>query len=510
MNKNHFYITTPIYYVNDQAHLGTAYSTVIADILNRYHQLFGENTFFLSGVDEHGQKCEQAAKAKNLSPQEHCDQMSALFQKAWAELGVNYNMFLRTSSSQHKKLVQKIVQNLYDKGDIYSSNYKGWYCISEEIFYTEKDLVDGKSPSGKEVTYIEEKNYFFKMSKYQKALIKHLDDNPKFIRPAHRQNEIKSFLKKQLQDLCISRPKKRLSWGVELPFDKDYVIYVWVDALINYLTGINYLEDDASFQKYWKQAGATHLIGKDILMIHGVYWPCLLMALNLELPKTIFAHGWLLNKSQEKMSKSQGEKLDPLELAKDLGVEELRYFLAREIPLGNDAYVSRSLMVRRINQDLSDQLGNMLSRLARLVEKNYSGKIIKPTLESSDCSDSHSFKQKTEALSQQVKHKIENYQLSESLQDIMNLLTELNRYLEQQAPWKTVKTDLEQAAVVLYNALEVLRICSILLYPVMPKKIEQILDLLGEKPTWENLQWGRLPLGKNLSHPAAIFPRIQD
>ena len=503
MSKN-YYITTPIYYVNDKPHLGTAYSTIVSDVLNRYHKLFQEETFLLTGVDEHGQKCEQAAKKKSVSPQEHCDEMSEHFEKAWKALDIDYNLFIRTSSKNHKSLVQKLLQELFDKGEIYSNTYKGWYCVSEETFYTEKDLVDGKSPSGKEVTYIEEKNYFFKMSKYQQALNKYLEENPKFIQPSYRQNEIKGFLKKPLQDLCISRPKARLSWGIELPFDKDYVAYVWVDALINYLTGIEHLKDEKTFNKWWNEDGAVHVIGKDILMTHGVYWPCLLMALGLKLPKTIFAHGWLLNESQEKMSKSQGEKLDPLELVEELGVCELRYFLCREIPLGNDAHISRALMIQRINQDLSGQLGNMLSRLTRLVEKNYDSKIVKAKEGTDD-----SFKEKTSQLCQQVQQKIENYQLHLALEDIMNLLTELNRYLEQKAPWKTVKTNKDETAVVLYNALEVLRICSLLLYPVMPVKIKQMLETLGETVDFKHLKWGRLPLDKDIKHGSAIFPRIQ-
>ncbi len=500
---NLFYITTPIYYVNDLPHLGTSYSTILADIFNRYHRLFGKKTFFLTGIDEHGQKCEQVANLKKLDLQLYCDQMSAHFQKTWKALHIDYSLFLRTSSPQHKKVVQKVLKTLHEKGDIYSSTYKGWYCVSEEIFYTEKDLINGKSPTGKEVIYLEEKSYFFKMSKYQKSLQKYLEDNPEFIKPSYRQNEIKGFLKQPLQDLCISRPKKRVSWGVELPFDKDFVAYVWVDALLNYLTGISYLQDEKEFIKWWNKAGAIHLIGKDILMTHGIYWTCLLMALGLSLPQTLFAHGWLLNESREKMSKSEGEKLDPLELARILGVSELRYFLAREVPLGNDAYISKSLMVRRVNQDLSDQLGNILSRLSRLVEKNYEGQIDKPPGKKGEI-----FKEESEVVSREVKEDIENFRLSQALDKIDKMLSKVNRYLEQETPWKIVKVNKEEAACVLYNSLEVLRICSILLHPVMPEKMTKLLDMLGEEASLNSLTWGRLPLGNKLKHSEPLFPKI--
>ena len=378
--KKAFYITTPLYYVNDQPHLGTAYTSIMADIFNRYQKLFERDSFFLTGTDEHGQKCEQSARARGLSPLEHCDQMREKFKEAWKALDIKYDLFFYTSHKykgenshrDHTHIVQRVLQTLYDKGDIYSSHYKGWYCVSEEIFYTEKDLVDGKSPSGKEVIPLEEKAWFFKMSKYQEKLKQHLEKRPHFIKPHHRQNEIRGFLQNPLQDLCISRPKKRVSWGVELPFDKDCVAYVWVDALLNYITGIGFegnKEDASDFKKYWQEGETVQLIGKDILMTHAVYWPCLLMALDLPLPQTLFAHGWLLNKSEEKMSKSKGDKLDPLELSQKFGVCELRWFLAKEVVFGKDATVSKSLMVKKINEDLADSLGNIYSRISRLVEK---------------------------------------------------------------------------------------------------------------------------------------------
>lgn len=562
MNKT-FYITTPLYYVNDRPHLGTAYSTIIADILNRYHKMFGRETFFLTGTDEHGQKCAQAAKERGLTPEEHCKKMREHFRKAWELFNIDYtpmrsagskpppgeldfplfytsHKYKDQSQQDHTKAVQEVLSKLKDKGDIYSANYKGWYCVSEEIFYTEKDLVGGRSPTGKEVIPLEEKAWFFKMSKYHERLKKHLEDHPKFIQPASRYNEIQGFLKKPLQDLCISRPKKRVSWGVEMPFDKNCVVYVWVDALLNYITGIGYGgvgdKDKSDFDKWWRQAGAVHLIGKDILMTHAVYWPCLLLALDLSLPKTIFAHGWLLNKESEKMSKSKGDKLDPLELARDFGVCGLRYFLARDLVLGKDSAISKNLMARRINEDLADNLGNIFSRVSRLIVKDFDGVIPKfdgiiPRAEEkeedlvsenqtagreknkSKLAQSDSLRSQTEKVCRQFQNHIEKFELSQALEAVASLLSEVNRYLEREAPWKLVKRDKDRAGTVLYNALEVLRISAILLFPVMPKKMKEFLSTLGEeseKPKFENSKWGRLPLGKSISQPKPLFPKIQN
>ena len=496
-----FYISTPLYYVNDKPHLGTAYTSLIADILNRYQKLFGCSSFFITGTDEHGQKCEQTALKRGLTPQEHCDQMSPQFEKTWKSLNIDYDLFFRTSFDYHGQSVKKALQSLYDKGDIYPSNYKGWYCVSEEIFYTEKDLVDGKSPTGKEVLPLEEKAWFFKMSKYQKALQEHLENNPEFIKPKVRYNEMKGFLKQSLQDLCISRPKKRVSWGIELPFDKNCVAYVWVDALLNYVTGAGYLNKEDHFKKYWLSAKTNHLIGKDILMTHAVYWPCLLMALDLPLPQTIFAHGWLLNKQDEKMSKSQGDKLDPLELAEKLGLDELRWFLAKEIVLGKDSAISLDLMRQKINEDLADNLGNIFSRVSRLIEKNFKGRV-------SGYKQDSPLKKLTEDKKQVFKKQIDSFELSQALHSLSELLAEVNKYLERTAPWKLVKTDKPHAEFVLYNCLEVLRICGILLSPVMPQKMHQLLSALGETADFKNIEWGRLPLGKSLGHTKALFPKI--
>ena len=350
---NPFYITTPIYYVNDKPHVGTAYSTVMADILNRYHKFFGQEGFFLTGLDEHGQKCQQAAEVKGVSTQEHCNQMAQIFKQTWSSLNICYDHFYRTTSPTHKKKVQIALQKLFDSGYIYESTYQGWYCVSDEIFYKEKDLVNGLSPAGKEVTKITEKNYFFKMSQFKDKLMEHLKNHPHFIEPKERQNEVLGFLNQGLDDLCISRPKSRLQWGVELPFDSDYVSYVWVDALLNYVFGIGLwsdspvqAKDHKNFDFWWKES--VHLIGKDILITHAVYWPCLLMALELPLPKKILSHGWLLNKEQEKMSKSKGATIDPKSLTDAIGSDALRYYFIKGVRFGQDASISYSLILKEL------------------------------------------------------------------------------------------------------------------------------------------------------------------
>ena len=504
-----YYISTPIYYINDRPHLGTAYTNIIADIFNRYQKLFKRDSFFITGTDEHGQKCEQTAKSLNISPQEHCDRMSDLFKQTWKGLNIEYDLFFRTTHKQHKTAVQKVLQTLYDQGDIYSAQYKGWYCVSEEVFYKEKDLVEGKSPSGKPVIALEEKAWFFKMSKYKKSLVQYLDQQPDFIKPSVRYNEIQSFLKQDLQDLCISRPKKRLSWGIELPFDRDSITYVWVDALLNYITGLGHPYQEELFKKYWLNAQKTHLIGKDILMTHAVYWPCLLLALKLPLPNQLIAHGWLLNKNREKMSKSEGDKLDPIELSQKIGLDELRWFLAKEIPLGKDSDISIDFMIQKINEDLADTVGNIFSRVSRLIEKNFEGQI--PVYKDFSKNPLKDRVTKTVLL---FKQQITNWELSQALSSALFLLTKVNQYLEQSAPWKLLKSEGDQAKTgagfILYNSLETLRICAILFQPVMPNKMNQLLELLGEKPLFENTRWGRLPLQKTIKKTSALFPKLKN
>jgi methionyl-tRNA synthetase len=507
---NRFYITTPIYYINDKPHLGTAYATITADILHRYHQLFGEEVHFLTGTDEHGQKCQEAAEKRGLTPQQHCDDMVKNYRNVWQELNIGYDFFFRTTDAFHVKAVQQCLQALWDKGDIYADDYEGWYSVSEEIFYTEKDLVDGKSPTGRPVTHIKEKNYFFKMSKYQQALIDHINRHPEFIQPDYRKNEVLGFLRQPLGDLCISRPKSRLAWGIEIPFDKDYVTYVWFDALLNYATGVGYQQPErkAEFEKWWLDTRATHLIGKDILTTHAVYWPTMLMALGAGLPKTIFAHGWILNRDNAKMSKSVGDVKDPLELKKALGLDPLRYFLARDIHLGNDAPFALELVESRINTDLANNLGNLLSRTSQLVGKFFDGRL--PAFTADD-EASNALKQDALKLAAEVKKDLEQFRLSYALEKIMLMLTHANRYMEEKAPWKMAKEDVKAAGHVLSTVLEAARIATVLLSPVMPEKSAEILKRLSAPETsWKAATtWGGIKEGAAIEKGDPIFPRLE-
>ena len=503
MNK--LYITTPLYYVNDKPHVGTAYSTILADIYNRYAKFFSKETYFLTGIDEHGQKCQQVAISLKKNPQEHCDEMAEVFKKTWKSLNIDYNKFYRTSSSEHKQQVQKALQKLFDDGWIYSSIYEGWYCVSEEIFYQEKDLVDGLSPNEKPVTRIKEKNYFFKMSHFKTKLIDHLKKHPDFIFPSFRQNEVLGFLKKDLEDLCISRPKSRLEWGVTLPFDNDYVAYVWVDALLNYVFGIHLWDESQTstrFEDYW--GSATHIIGKDILVTHAIYWPCLLMALGIPLPRQIVTHGWLLNKEQKKMSKSEGDILSPDEIIQQWNEDVLRYFFAKAVRFGQDAFVSKSLVYKEYNQDLANNLGNLLQRVTTLLEKAQDGKIPNPP------EKKHSLQTQGFELCQKVKKDIESFTFHSAIFEITNYLDQANQYLEQTEPWKLVKTDKEKTLDILYTTLDVIRVSASLLQPVIPRSAQEILRRIGlPHQTFEQTQKPhQLPTGLQMIKEKALFPRI--
>lgn len=512
-----FYITTPIYYVNDVPHIGHAYTTVVADVLYRYRKLFGEESYFLTGTDEHGQKVDQAAQKRGKSPQEHCDEMCLRFQEIWKELNISNDIFMRTTFPYHIEVVQKCIQQLFDCADIYSHEYEGWYSISEEIFYTEKDLVNGKSPMGKEVTKLTEKNYFFRMSKYQERLIQYIEDNPHFIQPEGKKSEVLGFLKQPLQDLCISRPKARLSWGIEIPFDKDFVTYVWFDALLNYASAIGLKqspEKQAMFDKFWPNV--VHLLGKDILITHTVYWTTMLMALDLPLPKIIFAHGWWLNDDGGKMSKSEGKVVSPLEMKDLVGVDPFRYFLIRETVLGNDALFSPEIVVSRINSELSNNFGNLHSRASNLIDKHFEGKL--PGM--SDCiPETALLAQHATATAGIVKDKILNMHPQGAIIAVIELLTSTNKYIDAIAPWKLVKEGtpdaMSKTAECLTATLEVLRIAAILLSPVMPTKCDDLLKRIG-LPELDNInrsfesasKWGVLKKGTFIVKGDGLFGRI--
>ena len=497
MNK--LYITTPLYYVNDKPHAGTAYSTVIADIFNRFHQFFGVQTLFLTGVDEHGQKCWQAAKSKNQEAQAHCDDMAQVFVKTWKNLNIKYDIFYRTTSSEHNKLVQKALQKIFDAGFIYKASYEGWYSVSEEIFYKEKDLIDGKSPQGKPVEKITETNYFFKMSQFKNKLLQHLENHPDFIYPSTRQNEVLNFVK-NLEDLCISRPQSRLKWGIPLPFDSDYVVYVWVDALLNYIFGAGLWKED-DFDQWWRES--VQFIGKDILITHAVYWPCLLMALNLPLPKKIISHGWLLNQDQKKMSKSQGDILDPLQLADQIGSDSLRYFFS-SVSFGQDAPISQKMILQEHNQALANNLGNLVQRVLTLTESSLKGVIPPPP------SNLQPLQEKSMETCDKVFQYIQDFALHKAVFEITSLLSHTNKFLEDSAPWNFI-ADQEKTSPILYTAMDALRVAVNLLRPVLPQAGQEILSRLGLPPQnfEQTKKVNQLNSGISVKKGSPVFPRIR-
>jgi methionyl-tRNA synthetase len=505
-----FYVTTPLYYVNDTPHIGHAYTTVVADVLTRYRKLFGDETYFLTGTDEHGQKVQKAAEKRGLDPQAHADEMVLNFKNIWKELEIKPDIFMRTTADFHKKVVQDCLQDLYDRGEIYIQEYEGWYSVSEEIFYTEKDLVDGKSPTGKEVQKVKEKNYFFKMSKYQDKLLEHIKNNPEFIQPEVRKNETLGFLAKPLEDLCISRPKARLSWGIEIPFDKDYVTYVWFDALLNYASAVGLKQPDKKkfFDETWPNA--IHIIGKDILITHSIYWTTMLMALGIPLPKKIFAHGWWLTGNNSKMSKSEGEVVKPLDMKDIVGVDGLRYFLTRDISFGNDATFSQELVVQRVNTELANNLGNLVSRTTQLIAKYFEGKIPDIKIKSTPALD---LLKLATAAPEKVKAEILHFAPQNAVGAVMDLLTDANKFLEAEAPWKKAKEDLNAAGESLVTVLEVLRIAGTLLHPVIPTKATELLNRIGYKGDLNFAQTKTaqvLKPGTEIIKADPLFPRIEN
>lgn len=501
-----FYVTTPIYYVNDEPHLGHAYTTVLADVLARYHRLMGDEVIFLTGTDEHGQKVQQAAEKRGVDPQTHCDELSPRFAAVWDRLEISHDFYIRTTMAEHKEVVRRILTELWDKDEIYADEYEGWYDVGEERYFTEKELVDGKSPAGNEVVFLREKSYFFKMSKYQQRLIDHIEANPDFIVPKKRANEVLGFLRQPLGDLCISRPKERLSWGIPLPFDEDYVCYVWFDALLNYFSGLEFgFEDDRSDR--WP--ADLHLIGKDILTTHAVYWPTMLMAAEMALPRTILAHGWWMF-GEQKMSKSKGNVVKPLDTMDLYGRDILRYFLMREMTPGQDSSFSQDLIVERNNSELSNDLGNGLNRVTKLVEKHFDGALPAPGEEGEAEVE---LKAVAIRAAEAVEKEIRDYHPNGAIREAMELSRAVNRYLEQRAPWKAIKEDRDAAGGTLYHAAEALRIVGVLLHAVMPEKCGELLSRLGrpDNPADFTLsaRWGILEAGSPVRSGEPLFPRFE-
>ncbi len=496
--RKEFYITTPIYYVNDKPHIGHAYTTILADVLARFHRATGEEVFFLTGLDEHGQKVQQAAQKRALSPQAHCDDLAPRFIQLWEKLHIQYDDFIRTTEVRHVQVVQNVLQKVYELGDIYADEYEGWYSIAEERFITEREKESGQF---REVKKLKERNWFFRMGKYQERLIIYIEQHPEFILPPHHRNEILGFLRQPLGDLCISRPKSRMSWGIDLPFDGDYVTYVWFDALLNYVSVPGFTAHEKNFLKWWP--ADIHLLGKDILTTHAVYWPTMLFSLGLPLPKTIFAHGWWLT-GETKMSKSLGNVVNPLDLIEQYGVDPLRYYLMREMVLGQDANFTLESFIKRYNSDLANDFGNLLNRVSGLIAQNFGGIVPEPCALSSE---DEQIKIMGEVLDGNVQKLIKELCVHEAIEEVMIFIRRVNTYLEKQAPWKVVKENLQRAGTILYVSTEALRLSAVLLIPVMPQKSRAVLEVLGAVGSKAN--WGELkPATQLQSHPA-LFPRIE-
>ena len=512
MTDKKFYITTPIYYVNDVPHIGHAYTTIAADVAARFKRLEGYEVFFLTGTDEHGQKVQQAAQNLKVAPQQHVDKLHQRFKELWVKLNISNSDFIRTTEERHKVLVCNILQTLFDKDEIYRDSYEGWYCTPCERFWTEKDLQEGDCPEcRRKVEKIKEHNYFFRMGKYQEWLVDKIKSDPHFILPASRRNEVLGFLEKPLEDLCISRPKSRLPWGIPLPFDEEYVTYVWFDALINYIS-IHGSLDEIRASGYWP---ADHnMVGKDILTTHAVYWSTMLKAIGLEPPKNIFAHGWWTVNGQ-KMSKSLHNVVEPNELADQFGVDVIRYFLLREVPFGLDGDFSHKALIGRLNSDLANNLGNLLNRTVNMMKKYFDGTIPTPATPGDEDS---ALESKAREVVDEVRKLYDELAFNKILQKIWELVDTTNQYIDKTGPWNLAKTDegKERLKTVMYNAAESLRILGVLLFPFMPKSCESLMLQLGVEKTIEEQgmrsldNWGSLPSDTKTQKAKQLFPRIED
>ncbi|BCA54170.1 Methionine--tRNA ligase [Nitrospira sp. KM1] len=521
-NSQPFYITTPIYYVNDVPHIGHAYTTIAADVLARYWRLRGRDVFFLTGLDEHGQKVQQAAAKAGVAPQTYCDNLAPKFTELWKRLDIRPDAFIRTTDREHGRIVQRYLQELFDTGLIYKDSYTGWYCTFDERFWTEKDVTDGLCPDCKRpVEQLSESNYFFRMGQYQDRLIDHIKIHPRFIRPESRRNEVLGFLQSQkLGDLSISRPKARLSWGIELPFDKDYVTYVWFDALVNYISALEYKPPSPSVDTFWP--ANVHLVGKDILTTHAVYWSTMLMALHRPLPETIFAHGWW-TVNGEKMSKSRGNVVDPNKMLEVYGVDAFRYFLLREVPFGQDGDFSEQAMARRINSDLANGIGNLLSRTLTMIERSCSGTIPDMPRDYLDGEDARrkfpllvQAKESLKTLGNHLDEMFDGFEFSSFLLLVTSRVSDVDTFIDKYEPWKLAKdpSRREELDTVLYSAAECLRILSLYILPVMPATAHGIAEQLGLHINWdspflkESVKWGELKSGTKIRKGNALFPRV--
>lgn len=512
MSAKTFYVSTPIYYVNDIPHIGHAYTTVAADTVARYKRLAGYDVFFLTGTDEHGQKIEQAATVRKLTPKALADEVVVRFKNLWTKLNISYDHFVRTTDEYHKKTVQAVFAKMRENGDIYLSEYEGWYCTPCETYWTETQLLDGNCcPScRRETTKLKEPSYFFRMSKYQDKLLEHIEQNPDFIKPVSRRNEIISFIKEGLRDLSVSRVS--FNWGIPVPGDEKHVIYVWIDALTNYISALGYPDRSDKFNKYWP--ADYHLVGKDILRFHTVYWPTMLLSIGVELPKSVFAHGWWTVEGQ-KMSKSLGNAIDPYWLVDKFGVDPIRYFLLREVPFGLDGDFSFKALIHRINSDLANDLGNLLNRTLGMVKRYFNGVV--PEYKEQDKIDDD-LADLTKKTFEDIDVHISNLAFNKALVSIWELVSFLNRYVDTTAPWFLAKDESKRDRLgsVLYCVLDGLRALSLMLYPFIPETSENIRSQLNTKQSllkesFEELKKVRtLESGQLLGEVKQLYPRLDE
>ena len=510
MKKDTFYITTPIYYPSDKLHIGHSYTTVAADAISRYKRLRGYDVMFLTGTDEHGQKIQRKAEAMGVTPKQYVDHIVAGIKELWKLMKITNDRFIRTTDKVHECAVQKIFKKLYDNGDIYKSEYEGWYCTPCESFWTKTQIKEGKCPDcGREVELTKEESYFFRLSKYQDRLIKHIEENPDFIQPVSRQNEmLNNFLRPGLEDLCVSRTT--FNWGIPVTFDDKHVVYVWIDALSNYITALGYLsEDDTAYRRYWP--ADVHLVGKEIVRFHTIIWPAMLMALGEPLPSQIYGHGWLLLEGG-KMSKSVGNVVDPVVLINKYGLDAIRYFLLREVPFGSDGVFSNESLFQRINSDLANDLGNLLSRTVAMIDKYFDGTLPEHQVEGEFDSE---LKSVYTQLPNKVEELMDKLQFSTALSEIWKAISRTNKYIDETMPWVLAKSDENKPrlAAVMYNLAESLRIVSILIQPFMPETPEKIWQQLGIAGSgageWDSAKhWGGYPQGASVQRGNVIFPRI--
>ena len=507
MTKPTYYITTPIYYPSDKLHIGHAYCTTIADTLARFHRLKGEEVFFLTGSDEHGLKIQRKAQEKGITPIEYVDAIIANFKQLWNELNISNNDFIRTSEERHHKVVQDVLTKIFEQGDIYKKNYEGLYCVPCESYWLERQLVDGKCPDcGRPVEKMQEESYFFKLSKYQDWWLQFIEENPNFIQPASRRNEMINFVKQGLEDLCITRTT--FDWGIPVPFDKKHVVYVWFDALLNYLTGIKYGTDDAMFNKFWP--ASLHLVGKEIVRFHTIIWPIMLKAMGVELPQKVYGHGWLVIDG-DKMSKSKGNVIDPLALIDEFGADAIRYFLLREIVFGNDGNFSRDALITRINSDLANDLGNLLHRTVSMIEKYHGGVVTNAGVSEAVDEDLQALVKTTVA---NFEKDMDAMEINGAIKGVWALISRANKYIDETGPWILAKDEAKAARLqtVMYNLAETLRVVAILVAPFIPSTSPKIYTQLGLEVPAEFLltdaEFGKMESTK-VQKGEPLYPRIE-